>query len=172
MCASDFVAGGGAIEMELSKLLREFSRTIRGKQQIVIGGYARALEIIPRQLAENAGHDATDVLNKLRQKHFTSEDSKGKWFGVDILNGGICDTYEKFVWEPTLVKRNALASATEAACLILSIDETVRNPESDAAKKTQPAGGRNHDMRVSKAGMGGLMQGMPGVKKFKGRGGR
>ena len=165
------VAGGGAIEMELSKILREHSRTIRGKQQIVIGGFARALEVIPRQLAENAGHDATDVLNKLRQKHFTTAD--GKWFGVDILNGGICDTYEKFVWEPTLVKKNALASATEAACLILSIDETVRNPESDAAKKAEAAGRRPAgDMRVSKAGMGGLMQGMPGVKKLKGRGGR
>lgn len=165
------VAGGGAVEMELSKVLREYSRTIRGKQQIVIGGFARALEIIPRQLAENAGHDATDVLNKLRQKHFTDEN--GKWYGVDILNGGITDTYEKFVWEPTLVKKNALASACEAACLILSIDETVKNPESDAAKKAEAAGRRPAgDMRVSKAGMGGLMQGMPGVKKLKGRGGR
>ena len=169
------VAGGGAVEMELSKVLREYSRTIRGKQQIVIGGFARALEVIPRQLAENAGHDATDVLNKLRQKHFTATDGSGKWFGVDIMNGGIVDTYEKFVWEPTLVKRNALASATEAACLILSIDETVTNPESDAAQKTQAAGRRpqgGDPMRVSKAGMGGLMQGMPGVKKLKGRGGK
>ncbi|EPY23242.1 T-complex protein 1 subunit eta [Strigomonas culicis] len=54
------VGGGGAIEMELSKVLREYSRTIRGKEQLVISGYARALEIIPRQLAENAGHDSTD----------------------------------------------------------------------------------------------------------------
>lgn len=168
------VGGGGAVEMELSKALRDHSRTIRGKEQLVIGGYARALEIIPRQLAENAGHDATDVLNKLRQKHFAAGSAEGRWFGVDIMNGGICDTYEAFVWEPTLVKKNALASATEAACLILSIDETVKNAESDAAKKSEAMGrgGRGGAMPISKAGMGGLFQGAPGVHKMKGRAGR
>lgn len=55
--------------MELSKYLRDHSRTIAGKQQILIGAYAKALEIIPRQLCDNAGFDATNVLNKLRQKH-------------------------------------------------------------------------------------------------------
>ncbi|PIK50813.1 putative T-complex protein 1 subunit eta [Apostichopus japonicus] len=63
------VAGGGAIEMEISKYLRDVSRTIPGKQQILIGAYAKALEIIPRQLCDNAGFDATNILNKLRQKH-------------------------------------------------------------------------------------------------------
>lgn len=164
------VGGGGAIEMEISKFLRDFSRTIRGKEQMVIGGFARALEIIPRQLAENAGHDATDVLNKLRQKHYGSND--GQWFGVDIANGGICNTFDAFVWEPTLVKRNALASATEAACLILSIDETVKNSESDAAKKQQAQGRGGNGMPLSKSGMGGMFQGAPGVTKYKGKGGR
>lgn len=64
------VAGGGAIEMELSKYLRDFSRSIAGKEQLLIGSMARALEIIPRQLCDNAGFDATNILNKLRQKHF------------------------------------------------------------------------------------------------------
>lgn len=63
------VAGGGAIEMELSKLLRDYSRTIAGKEQLLIGALAKALEIIPRQLCDNAGFDATNILNKLRQKH-------------------------------------------------------------------------------------------------------
>lgn len=63
------VAGGGAIEMELSKILREYSRTIAGKEQLLIGAMAKALEIIPRQLCDNAGFDATNILNKLRQKH-------------------------------------------------------------------------------------------------------
>lgn len=61
------VAGGGAIEMELSKILRDYSRTIAGKEQLLIGGIAKALEVIPRQLCENAGFDATNILNKLRQ---------------------------------------------------------------------------------------------------------
>lgn len=63
------VAGGGAIEMELSKMLRDHSRTIAGKEQLLIGAVAKALEIIPRQLCDNAGFDATNILNKLRQKH-------------------------------------------------------------------------------------------------------
>ncbi len=69
-CQNDsIVAGGGAIEMELSKYLRDYSRTIPGKQQLLIGAYAKALEIIPRQLCDNAGFDATNILNKLRAKH-------------------------------------------------------------------------------------------------------
>lgn len=67
------VAGGGAIEMELSKMLRDHSRTIAGKEQLLIGAIAKALEIIPRQLCDNAGFDATNILNKLRQKHAQGE---------------------------------------------------------------------------------------------------
>jgi len=67
------VAGGGAIEMELSKLLRDYSRTIAGKEQLLIAAIAKGLEIIPRQLCDNAGFDATNILNKLRQKHAQGE---------------------------------------------------------------------------------------------------
>lgn len=63
------VAGGGAIEMELSKVLRDYSKSIAGKEQLLIAAIAKALEIIPRQLCDNAGFDATNILNKLRQKH-------------------------------------------------------------------------------------------------------
>ena len=55
--------------MEISKYLRNYSRTVEGKQQMIIGAFAKALEVIPRQLCDNAGFDATDILNKLRQKH-------------------------------------------------------------------------------------------------------
>ena len=67
------VAGGGAIEMELSRYLREHSRTIAGKEQMLIAAMARAFEVIPRQLCDNAGFDSTIVLNKLRQKHASGE---------------------------------------------------------------------------------------------------
>merc|ERR1712060_238202 len=103
------IAGGGAIEMEISAHLRERSRSIYGKQQLLISAYAKALEVIPRQVASNAGMDPTDVLNKLRMKHAHG----GKWFGVDVIENGICDTFESFVWEATVMKRNALAAATE-----------------------------------------------------------
>jgi T-complex protein 1 subunit eta len=55
--------------MEISKYLRDYSKTIEGKQQMIIAAFAKALEVIPRQLCDNAGFDATDILNKLRQKH-------------------------------------------------------------------------------------------------------
>jgi len=146
------VAGGGAIEMELSKYLREFSKTILGKQQLLINAFAKALEVIPRQLADNAGFDPTDLLNKLRQKHAQG----GQWYGVDITNEDICDTFASFVWEPTLIKTNSYTAATEAACLILSVDETVRN---NASEKPQ-AGPQMPGMRGR--GRGG--RGMRGMR--------
>ncbi|RGB38386.1 chaperonin Cpn60/TCP-1 family [Rhizophagus diaphanus] len=139
------VAGGGATEMEISKYLRDYSRTIEGKQQLIIGAFARALEIIPRQLCDNAGFDATDMLNNLRMKHAQG----ALWYGVDINAESITDNYEKFVWEPALVKTNAIAAATEAACLILSVDETVRNPASEKPQggPPMPRGGAQRSFR-------------------------
>jgi T-complex protein 1 subunit eta len=125
------VAGGGAIEMELSKYLRTHARTIEGKQQLIMTGFAKALEVIPRQLCDNAGFDATDVLNKLRQKHAQAEG--GTWFGVDINEEGVSDNFIKTVWEPAVVKINAITAASEACCQILSVDETVKNPTSKIA---------------------------------------
>lgn len=130
---SAVVAGGGAIDMELSRYLRHHARTIAGKSQLFINSYAKALEVIPRQLCDNAGFDATDVLNKLRQKHAMGS-GEGSVFGVDINNGGIIDTFANFVWEPSVVKINAINAATEAACLVLSVDETIRNPKSESAQ--------------------------------------
>jgi len=124
---TSIVAGGGAIEMELSKYLRDYSRTVRGKSQLIINAYAKAFEVIPKTLSENAGFDATDILNRLRQAHATGN----TWYGVDINKEDVGDNYENFVWEPTLIRRNAIASATEAATLILSVDETVKNPQSE-----------------------------------------
>uniref|UniRef100_A0A3Q2YHS5 T-complex protein 1 subunit eta n=1 Tax=Hippocampus comes TaxID=109280 RepID=A0A3Q2YHS5_HIPCM len=130
------VAGGGAVEMELSKYLRYYSRTIPGKQQLLIGAYAKALEIIPRQLCDNAGFDATNILNKLRAKHAQG----GMWYGVDINNEDIADNFAACVWEPSIVRINALTAASEAACLILSVDETIKNPRSSV--DGPPGGGR------------------------------
>jgi len=120
------VAGGGAIDMELSKYLRNYARTIAGKEQLIIGAMAKAFEVIARQLCDNAGFDATNILNKLRQKH--AQD--GIWFGVDVLNEDIADNFEACVWEPMIVKSNAIVAASEATCLLLSVDETVKNPRS------------------------------------------
>jgi T-complex protein 1 subunit eta len=101
------VAGGGAIEMELSRYLREYLRNIPGKIQLVINGFAKALETIPRTLSENSGLDSTDILNKLRQKHSQGGDD-GIWYGVNVLEGNIDDLMKKFVWEPELVRINVM----------------------------------------------------------------
>jgi len=142
------IAGGGAIEMELSAYLREHSRTIFGKSQLLITAFAKALEVIPRQVSSNAGMDPTDVLNKLRMKHAHG----GKWFGVDVVECGICDTMESFVWEACVMKRNALLAASEAACLILSVDETVKNPSSEKPD------GANYGKGMGGKGKGALRQ--------------
>lgn len=132
--AEYIVSGGGAIELEVSKLLRDYSKTIGGKIQVVINAYAKAMEIIPRVLADNAGLNSNDVLNKLRKKHTVDED--GKYFGVDVeSNEGIQNTYQNYVWEPLNIKKNIFTSATEAVCSILSIDETITNPSREEEKK-------------------------------------
>ena len=133
---SKIVPGGGAIEMQLSKFLRGHARTIYGKAQLIINSYAKALEVVPRQLSDNAGFDSTDILNRLRQKHQQAGDSNC-WFGVDIEEEGISDCYEKFVWEPLQVKLSALSAATEACNVVLSVDETIKNPQSEQAQPGQ-----------------------------------
>ncbi|SMN19303.1 similar to Saccharomyces cerevisiae YJL111W CCT7 Subunit of the cytosolic chaperonin Cct ring complex, related to Tcp1p, required for the assembly of actin and tubulins in vivo [Maudiozyma saulgeensis] len=137
------VAGGGAIEMEISKYLRDYSKSIAGKQQLIISAFAKALEVIPRQLCENAGFDSIEILNKLRLAHSKGE----KWYGVDFEAENIGDNFAKFVWEPALVKINALNSATEATNLILSVDETIKNQESQGANAgMMPPQGRGRGM--------------------------
>jgi len=123
--SDSIVAGGGAIEMELSKTLREHSRTIKGKGQMLVNAYAKALEVIPQQLCDNAGFDSTDLLNKLRKAHADGQ----IWAGVDVNEEGISNNYDKFVWEPAVVKKNALLAATEAACAVLSVDWTIKVPK-------------------------------------------
>ncbi|XP_045540918.1 T-complex protein 1 subunit eta [Papilio machaon] len=122
------VAGGGAIDMEISKHLREYSKGVAGKEQLLVAAAARAFEAIPRQLADNAGLDATGLLNKLRQRHHAGD----VWYGIDIQKEDIADNYVNCVWEPAVVKINAITAACEAATQILSVDETIKNVKSEA----------------------------------------
>lgn len=136
------VAGGGAIEMELSKYLRDYSHQIKGKKQLIIQSFAKSLEIIPRQLCENAGLDSIELLNKLRNLHANGETN----YGLDLDSDSVADNLEKFVWEPAVVKLNALQSATEAAILVLSVDETIQNKENDAQGGAPQPRGRGMQM--------------------------
>merc|ERR1711915_536317 len=122
-------------------------RAIASKEQLFLAAYAKALEIIPRQLCDNAGFDSTTVLNKLRARHAEG----GVWYGVDVLNEDIADNFEACVWEPAIVKVNALTAASEAACLILSVDETIKSPRSAVDGPPQgspPMRGRGRPMMM------------------------
>jgi T-complex protein 1 subunit eta len=179
LLSGSVVAGGGAVEMEVSKFLREHALTIEGKGQLIVRAYAKALEIVPRQLCDNAGLDSTDILAALRRKH--TQDADGTWYGVDVLQGGICDTFVAGIWEPSDNKRNAFDAATEAACVILSIDETIIAPRSQdpGAQATGQMGGggakpmSNMMSNAMEATQGGGRTGQlgPGVSYMKGRGG-
>ncbi|KIW69077.1 T-complex protein 1, eta subunit [Phialophora macrospora] len=147
------VAGGGAIEMEISGYLHRFAdKNVPHKQQAVVKAFAKALEVIPRQLCDNAGFDATDILNRLRVEH-----RKGQvWAGVDFDHEGVRNNMDAFVWEPALVKVNAISAAVEAACLILSVDETIKNEESQgpqAPARGLPPGAAQRALRGRGRGM-------------------
>merc|ERR1719453_623387 len=170
MKSRGIVAGGGAVEMELSKYLTERSREISGKSQLIMKAFSKALEIIPRQLSENAGFDSTDIVNMLRTKHAETTSSEDPcWYGVDVDVEGIVNTFDSGVWEPSLNKLNSLAAATEAACVILSIDETVRNPKSE-----QPGAMDRNGIGMQRQGQGAISQGLGGMgmQGMMGRGGR
>ena len=118
-------------QLDIASRIRQHALSIPGKLQMIMIAFAKALEVIPRQICDNAGLDGTDILNRLRQRHDKGE----RWAGVDVDGAeGVRDNLEAFVWEPSLVKVNAISSAVEAACLIISVDETVRNPQSEQVR--------------------------------------
>ena len=125
------VAGGGAPESEVSFQLRAWAQKLSGREQLAALKFADAMEVIPLTLAENAGMDPIDTQVELRARH----GKEGKWVGVDALNGKVADMYSKGVVEPLAVKLQILRGATEAASMILRIDDVI------AAGKTKPPAG-------------------------------
>jgi len=116
------VAGGGAIEIELAKRLREYSRTLAGREQLAVEEFALALESIPETLAENAGLDPINILTELKKRH---EDPSGIKDGLNLLNGKIDDCFAAGIIEPLKVKMQAISSAAEVSTMILRIDDVL-----------------------------------------------
>ena len=116
------VYGGGAFEAEVAKHIREFSTHVSGKEQLAVQAFAKALEGVISALVENAGLDPIDIISDLRQAH-SKED--GVKYGVNIFTGKIEDMEKLGVIEPLAVKVNALKAGTEAATLILRIDDII-----------------------------------------------
>ena len=115
------VAGAGAIEIELSRRLKQFANKLEGREQLAVQEFADALEFIPRTLAENAGLDPIDVLTELKSRHDNGEVNAG----INIFNNQIQDVLKEGIIEPTKIKTQALSSATEVAIMILRIDDVL-----------------------------------------------
>ena len=115
------VAGAGAIEIELSKRLKEFANTLGGREQLAVQEFANSLEFIPSTLAENAGLDPIDILTELKSRH----DNQEKYAGINIFNNQIQDVLREGIIEPTKIKTQAISSATEVAVMILRIDDVL-----------------------------------------------
>ncbi len=138
-----YVVGGGAIEIDLADKLRQYSGEVGGREQLAIQKFADALESIPKTLAETAGIDAIDTLVQLRNKH---KGSDGRKYGVDIFKNSVGDMESMGVLEPTKMKVQLIYSASEAAEMILRIDDII-------SSRSKQGGGM---------GGGGGMPGMEG----------
>ncbi|MFW6449376.1 MAG: thermosome subunit alpha [Halobacteriota archaeon] len=141
--------GGGAPETALAMELRDLAESVGGREQLAVEAFADALEVIPRTLAENAGHDPIDSLVALR----SAQDAGSFADGLDAYSGDVADMGEAGVYEPLRVKTQAVESATDAAVMILRIDDVIA--AGDLAASTdddddEPAAG-------GPGGMGGMM---------------
>jgi thermosome len=131
------VAGGGSIEIELARQLREYAASVGGREQLAINAFAEAVEIVPRTLAESTGADVIDILVSLRSAH----DQGQMNYGVDVLNGKIADMWKLNVIEPLKIKTQAIKSATEAATMILRIDDVITSRSGGMPRGGMPPGG-------------------------------
>jgi len=115
------VPGGGAIEIELAKKLREFSQGLSGREQLAVEEFASAIEFVPTTLAENAGLDPIDTLTELRSRH----DSGEKNAGLNLFTNRVENVLESKIIEPLKIKSQAINSASEVAMMILRIDDII-----------------------------------------------
>ncbi|MGA8912263.1 MAG: thermosome subunit beta [Nitrososphaeraceae archaeon] len=139
----EIVAGGGSTEAYIANELKQWSGNLEGRAQLAVQKFAEALDSIPLGLAENAGMDPIDTMTELRAKG-----SKGsKWIGVDVRNTVVADMFKQNVLEPVIVKEQIIKSATEAACMLLRIDDVIASSKSKTPSPP-PGGGMG--------GMGGM----------------
>ncbi|UCG95282.1 MAG: TCP-1/cpn60 chaperonin family protein [archaeon] len=137
------VPGGGAVEEEVSKELKKVAQKYSGREQLAIVAFAEAIEVVPRTLAENAGLDPIDMLVNLRAAH---DEGRGS-HGLDVMKGEVVDMWKAGVIEPLKIKTQAINSGSEAAEMILRIDDVVN------AGKLDKAGG---PPGMPPGGMGGM----------------
>ncbi len=153
------VAGGGAPETYAATKVRSWSKSLEGREQLAAEKFADALESIPLALAENAGMDPIDTLTSLRSRQLKGE----KWTGIDVMKTRIANMKSSDIIEPLAVKHQIVSAASEAACMILRIDDVVAT-----AKSSAPPGGGEGGMPPGMGGMGGMPPGMGGMPDMGG----
>jgi len=129
------LAGGGAPEIEVARKIREYAESLPGREQLAVQSFAEAIEVVPVTLAENAGLDPIDIISELRAAHEKGE----TWAGVDVFEGKVSDMEKLEVYEPLAVKKQVIKSATEAATMILKIDDVIAAGKAKMPK-TPPGG--------------------------------
>ncbi|XES77210.1 MAG: thermosome subunit beta [Candidatus Bathyarchaeia archaeon] len=134
---SKIVAGGGAIEIEVAKELRNFANKVGGREQLAIEAFADAMEVIPRSLAENAGLEPIDILVSLRSAH---DNADSKYQGINVFTGKIQNSIDNGVIEPIVVKEQAIKSAAESASMILRIDDVISSSKPKGGAPGGPGG--------------------------------
>ncbi len=130
------VTGGGSTAIELAQKLRDYAASVGGREQIAIDAFASALEVVPTALSENAGLDPIDVLIELRQAHKQGK----KYAGINVFTGKVVDMRREKVLEPIRVGRQAISSATDAAVMILRIDDVIASRGGDKGPGKGPRG--------------------------------
>jgi len=127
------VAGGGAPEAEIARQLRNYAVEVGAREQLAIEAFADAVEAIPMTLAENAGLDPIDIMVSLRAEH---ESNQSLYYGIDVFTGKIKNMLDLNIVEPLRVKQQVIKSATEAASMILKIDDLIaaKGMEKEAPK--------------------------------------
>ena len=130
------VAGAGSCEVELAKVLKEYANTLSGREQLAVEAFSRAMEVIPRTLAENAGLDPIDVMAQLRSSH----DAGQIWAGINVNTGKVMDAWEQGVIEPLKIKTHAILSASQVAQMILRIDDVILGGSSGNQGPSMPPG--------------------------------
>ncbi|MBS7615173.1 TCP-1/cpn60 chaperonin family protein [Candidatus Bathyarchaeota archaeon] len=131
------VAGGGAVEAEIARQLRDYVPKVSGREQLAVNAFAESLEVVPWTLAENAGLEPIDIISELRASH---EKPKGTTIGVDVFSGKVVDMRKKGVIEPAIVKEHAIKSASETACMILRIDDIIAASKPKVPEGMPPSG--------------------------------
>jgi thermosome len=133
-----YVAAGGSSEVEVALKLRDFARTIGGREQLAIETFADVLDVIPKTLAESAGLDAIDTIVTLRSKHQSPEN---KFVGIDVINSKITDMKKLNVIEPLNIKTQAIVSSIEVVEMILRIDDIIAASSKNKGYGGMPPGG-------------------------------